>query len=107
MINNFTEKEAKELIKGKLSRFFGISEAEASKEQLYKAVVMVVRDILLEKRKEHNALVKKKQAKRVYYLCQNVFWYGGVEGRSGIVCQQSEAGLTLVALLVSCHGQCG
>ena len=69
MINNFTEKEAKELIKGKLSRFFGISEAEASKEQLYKAVVMVVRDILLEKRKEHNALVKKKQAKRVYYLC--------------------------------------
>ncbi len=47
-----TEKDAKELIKGKLSRYFGVSPQEASKDQVYKAVVMVVRDILLEKRQQ-------------------------------------------------------
>ena len=33
-----TEQAAKELIKGKLSRYFGVAPAEARKEQLYKAV---------------------------------------------------------------------
>ena len=44
----FTEQAARELIKGKLSRYFGVAPAEARKEQLYKAVVMSVRDIMLE-----------------------------------------------------------
>ena len=39
-----TEKEVKDIIKGKLARYFGVSPAEASKEQIYKAVVMSVRD---------------------------------------------------------------
>ncbi len=64
-----TEKEAKDLIKGKLSRYFGVAPTEASKEQVYKAVVMVVRDILLEKRQQFHKKVKAKRAKRVYYLC--------------------------------------
>ena len=64
-----TEKEAKDLIKGKLSRYFGVAPAEASKDQVYKAVVMVVRDILLEKRQQFHKKVKSKRAKRVYYLC--------------------------------------
>ena len=64
-----TEKEAKDLIKGKLSRYFGVAPAEASKEQVYKAVVMVVRDILLEKRQQFHKKAKAKRAKRVYYLC--------------------------------------
>ena len=45
-----TEKDAIQLINGKLTRYFGTSKKEASKEQIYKAVVMCVRDILLEKR---------------------------------------------------------
>ena len=65
----FTKKEAEETINGKLSRFFGVSGKEATSEQLYKAVVMTVRDILLEKRKSFNYKVKEKKAKRVYYLC--------------------------------------
>lgn len=69
MNNNFTEKEAKELIKGKLSRYFGIAPSEARKEQLYKAVVMSVRDIMLEKRHNFHLETKAKKAKRVYYLC--------------------------------------
>ena len=64
-----TEKEVKELIKGKLSRYFGVSPTEASKDQIYKAVVMAVRDILLEKRQQFHKKIKAKRAKRVYYLC--------------------------------------
>lgn len=64
-----TEKEVKDLIKGKLSRYYGIAPTEASKDQLYKAVVMVVRDILLEKRQHFQKKCRTKRAKRVYYLC--------------------------------------
>ena len=66
---NFTKKEAKEAIEGKLSRFFGVSSKECSKEQLYKAVVMTVRDILLEKRNKYHAITKADKSKKVYYLC--------------------------------------
>ncbi len=69
MSTTITEKEVKELIKGKLSRYFGVSPAEASKDQIYKAVVMSVRDILLEKRQQFHKKIKAKRAKRVYYLC--------------------------------------
>lgn len=64
-----TEREVKELIKGKLARYFGVSPTEASKDQIYKAVVMSVRDILLEKRQQFHKKIKSKRAKRVYYLC--------------------------------------
>lgn len=64
-----SEREVKELIKGKLTRYFGVSPAEANKEQFYKAVVMSVRDILLEKRQQFHKKIKAKRAKRVYYLC--------------------------------------
>ena len=66
---NFTEKEAKELIQGKLSRYFGVAPSEARKEQLYKAVVMSIRDIMLEKRHRFHTVTKGAKAKRVYYLC--------------------------------------
>lgn len=69
MSNTITEKEVKEAIKGKLSRYFGVSPTEATEEQMYKAVVMSVRDILLEKRQQFHKKVKAKRAKRVYYLC--------------------------------------
>ena len=65
----FTSAEAKELIKGKLSRYFGVAPSEARKEQLYKAVVMSIRDIMLEKRHDFHLTTKANKAKRVYYLC--------------------------------------
>ncbi len=64
-----TEKEARELIQGKLSRYFGVAPSEARKDQLYKAVVMSVRDIMLEKRHKFHTVTKAAKAKRVYYLC--------------------------------------
>ena len=44
--------EIKQNIETKLSRYFGCTAAEASAEQMYKAVSMTVRDILTEKRGE-------------------------------------------------------
>ena len=64
-----TPKEMKDLISGKLSRYFGVSIKEATTEQMYKAVVMSVRDILLEKRNAYHYKTKAAKAKRVYYLC--------------------------------------
>ncbi len=68
-MNTISEKEVKELIKGKLVRYFGVSPAEATKDQIYKAVVMSVRDILLQKRQQFHKKIKAQRAKRVYYLC--------------------------------------
>lgn len=68
-MNNITEKDASQIIKTKLSRYFGVGEKEATKEQIYKAVVMCVRDILLEKRSAFNKKVRSKGGKKVYYLC--------------------------------------
>ena len=68
-MEQFTKKEAKDAILGKLSRYFGVTPTDCTKEQLYKAVVMTVRDILLEKRKQYRETVKKNKAKSVYYLC--------------------------------------
>ena len=68
-MEKLTEQEAQQLIAGKLTRYFGVSAAEASREQIYKAVVMSVRDIMLEKRQQFYLKTKKAKAKRVYYLC--------------------------------------
>ena len=66
---SITEKEVQTLIQGKLSRYYGVSPKEASIDQIYKAVVMSVRDILLEKRQQFHKVMMSKKGKRVYYLC--------------------------------------
>ena len=53
----------------KLSRYFGCSSAEASKDQIYKATAMTIRDILTEKRGAFKKKVNQTGAKRVYYMC--------------------------------------
>ncbi len=69
MAEKYTPNEIKKSLNSKLSRYFGIAPNEAAKEQLYKAVVMTVRDILLEKRNAYHYKIKNKKGKRVYYLC--------------------------------------
>ncbi len=69
MNTNFTEKDATSLLKGKLSRYFGVTPKEASKEQIYKAVVLAVRDVMLEKREKFYKKYRSQDGKRVYYLC--------------------------------------
>ncbi|MBQ3100582.1 MAG: glycogen/starch/alpha-glucan phosphorylase [Clostridia bacterium] len=53
-----------------LSRYFGLTSlSEANDEQLYKAVLLCVRDILAKKRSKFKKYTKKQNAKKVYYLC--------------------------------------
>ena len=61
--------EVKANIEQKLSRLFGTAAADASREQMYKAVVQTVKDILAEKRSEFKARTNKEGGKRVYYMC--------------------------------------
>ena len=69
METKFTANEAESLISGKLSRYYGVSFKEADKEQIYKATVMAVKDILLEKRDKFSKEYRAQHGKRVYYLC--------------------------------------
>ena len=72
----FTEKEAKDLINGKLSRYFGVAPSEARKDQLYKAVVMSVRDIMLEKRHAFSGGKKIfRQYRIVFVIHRSVHFY--------------------------------
>ncbi len=68
-MEKITKTDAEHLISGKLSRYFGVTPKEATREQLYKAVVLSVRDIMLEKRQKFHLKAKGAKAKRVYYLC--------------------------------------
>ena len=60
-IEEITPKETKDAISGKLSRYFGVTLKDASVEQLYKATVMMVRDILLEKRNSYHYKMKAER----------------------------------------------
>lgn len=66
---NKTAEEVQELITDKLARYFAITPDRAGEEQVYKAVALVVRDILLQKKQENNARIAEGKYKRVYYLC--------------------------------------
>ncbi len=61
--------KVKELIIEKLDKYFATSYKKATQMQLYKAVALVIRDMLLLKKQRYNAEASKKGAKRVYYLC--------------------------------------
>ena len=53
----------------KLSRHFGASFEEATKDQIYKATAITVKDILLAKRREFKQANNQSGGKRIYYLC--------------------------------------
>ena len=65
----FSKESVKEALELKLSRYFGVNAEDANKEQLYKATILTVKDILTQKRSSFRRQVKKAQAKKVYYLC--------------------------------------
>ena len=62
-------KEIKENITTKLSRSLGCSPEEATKEQIYKATAMTIRDLLSEKRVDFRNETNKVGGKRIYYMC--------------------------------------
>ena len=62
-------KEVKKNIEEKLSRHFGANATEATREQLYKAAALTVKDILTDKRSRFKNKVNEVGGKRVYYMC--------------------------------------
>ncbi len=64
-----TKKQAKELVESKLSHFIGVNPNEATNEQFYKAIALIVRDMMSQGRAEFSKEGSKKGTKRVYYLC--------------------------------------
>ncbi len=69
MTNNLKKSDVKENIEAKLSRYFGCTPKDASRDQMYKAVAMTVKDILTQKRGDFKQEVNAQGAKRVYYMC--------------------------------------
>ncbi len=61
--------QAKKLIANKLSHFFGVSPADAGNEQFYKAVAMILKDMLSEMNSDFRDTAKGQDSKKVYYLC--------------------------------------
>lgn len=57
------------LITEKLSHFFGVSPEGASNEQIYKAVSMIVRDMMIEQAAEFRKVADRQNSKQIYYLC--------------------------------------
>ena len=61
--------QVKEEIEGVLQRHFGCTATEASREQIYKAAAITVRNKLSDKRSAYKKQVNRAGAKRVYYMC--------------------------------------
>ncbi|HRY34607.1 MAG TPA: glycogen/starch/alpha-glucan phosphorylase [Smithellaceae bacterium] len=58
----------KNIIEGKLKRYYGRSFENASKEEMFQAVAMSIRDIILERGVKANETLEKKGMKRLCYL---------------------------------------
>lgn len=65
---SLTKKQAKELISGKLSHYFGVTPNEATDEQYYKAVALIVRELMHEGVREFRAEANEADSKKIYYL---------------------------------------
>ena len=66
---SLSKKKAKELVEAKLSHFMGVSPEEATDEQYYKAIALIVRDMMSQGRTEFSEKAAKAGTKKVYYLC--------------------------------------
>lgn len=68
-MKKLTVAQAKKAIGNKLSHFFGVDPKNATNEQYYKAVAMIVRDMLSEMNGEFRDEAKEQDSKEIYYLC--------------------------------------
>ena len=64
-----SKKQLEEMLSSKLSHFFGVSPKDATYEQFYRALSMIVRDMVRDSRREFDKISIKKGQKKVYYLC--------------------------------------
>ena len=62
----FTQASLKDAITDKLTKYYATTYQNATPLLMYKAVALVLRDILLKKKQEFNQQVRKTGSKRVY-----------------------------------------
>ena len=65
---DISKKELQELIEQKLAKMFGVKKEEASEQIMYRALCLVVKDLLTQKRVEFKKKVRKTGTKQVYYM---------------------------------------
>ena len=63
-----TKKQAKEMLENRLLHFFGVSTHNATNEQYYRAIAMILRDMMTEGRGETVKKSDETGKKNVYYL---------------------------------------
>ncbi len=68
MKNLLSEAQAKSLLENKLLHFFGVSADDATYEQFYRAIALILVDIMAKERADFNKRGDESGAKRVYYL---------------------------------------
>jgi starch phosphorylase len=61
--------QIKDRICGKLDHHFGVTPENSTQEQFYRASVMTVQELLMERRRQFVSEARKKEAKTVYYMC--------------------------------------
>ena len=67
-ITQFDTASIKQSIAGKIQRYNGIAVAEATPQQIYKAVASTVRDQIMQKWMHFRELQRNERGKRLYYL---------------------------------------
>lgn len=65
---NLSKEKLLELLNDKSLKHFGCYLNEATKQQVYKAVCLVTRDLLAKQHKEYSDQCEKQEAKQVYYM---------------------------------------
>ncbi len=68
MKNTLSEAQAKTLLENKLLHFFGVPAKDATYEQFYRAIALILVDIMAQQRADFNKRGDEAGSKRVYYL---------------------------------------
>lgn len=63
------EKDLRAMLVGKLLHNFSVQPEEATDENFYNALALVLRDMMRGRRVEYMAKTREQGSKQVYYLC--------------------------------------
>jgi len=63
-----TKAKAKELLESKLLHFFGVGAESANYEHVYRALAMILTEMMNRQRREFEKEAREKNAKDIYYL---------------------------------------
>lgn len=66
---NLTKNQFEEMLKSRLSHFFGVTPQEATDEHYYKAIAIILRELLRPHNNEFVREATEAGSKKIYYLC--------------------------------------